>query len=146
VNDGSFSLNKAMTSEAPWDLQEIMTVGGEGYTEIYKYVSVWTEDSHECSGSLCYPTEAWIEVGFWTKPDYTVGEPWKVPDPLLVDLETVYFLMDVPPAGQEGNYGKVIQTDSPFSFFEKVGINNFPSDYGFPTPPTPPGFFCGWLI
>lgn len=129
-NHGNLNLYKALTSDGQWDLEEFKHIQGSGDTNIYKHVDVWTEDSRYHSDPiLWYPTEAWVETEFETNT--------------LWDADSAYFLMDDTPAqddvgGVDGNHGtfnKQIETDDAFVFHQKVGINDFPSDY---TPPEPP--------
>jgi len=133
LNYGSLYFEKAMTSDASWDLEEYKFMSGDGDTEIFKTVTVWTEDSRfNCAGDLWYPTEAWVETEFRTETFY--------------DAEGAYFWMDMREAqddiaGYAGNiaqFNKVIVVDEPYTFAEKVGINDFPSDYDPPDPPDPP--------
>lgn len=132
VNDGTVNIHGVMSSYSPWELEEMKFVDGTGYTEIYKNVQVWTEDPREDDcGDLKWPTETWVETAFATDTE--------------TDLTNAYFLMDEPPAEDNiGVFKKEIVTDDDYFFFEKVGINNFPSDYEPPERPESPDFFCDW--
>jgi len=128
VNDGSFEMHGVLSSYAPWELEEMKTITGTGYTELYKTVVVWTEDSRTSGGVLRWPTEAWVQVGFST---LTVS-----------DLTSAYFLMDQPPAGTLGIFDKTILTNDDYNYFEHVGINTFDCTYEQPQRPTSPTFCC----
>lgn len=134
TNDGEISMNKEVHNDGQWLLEERMTMGGSGDTEIYKYVKAWTEDNRIncCTGKLKYPSEMWVEYSF---VDY---------DTPFTDADTFYAIVDEPPAqhgNEEGNYafyGKMLETDAEFNFGEKVGIGDFPSDFEGRNPPTFP--------
>jgi hypothetical protein len=138
-NDGSVFMFKGVETTAPWELEEYKYMDGSGDTLIWKHVDVWTEDKRTdcCTGKLKYPTEAWVEV------DFVTDKPFH-------DAESVYFLMDEPPAqhgdenGTHGYFDKIIETDEDFFFQQKVGINNWPSDFMPPEPPEPPKMH--WII
>lgn len=129
-NEGNIDMNKELHSDGEWILEEKMSLFGSGYSEIFKHVDAWTEDStlwengHPCyrnpngqPGELAYPTELWVEYEFSTPKPFT-------------DADTFYAIIKDAPAEQyHAYYNKYIQTDEQFAFGEKVGIGDFPSDF-----------------
>lgn len=140
-NTGNIYAFQGMTSNAAWELEMRTDISGEGDTNLFKEVLVWTEDKKvDCqTGKLVYPTEAWVETEFTTPKPFQDAQSWHV-------------VMDEPPAKDDvdqetGNYAvftKTISTDEDFNYAQKVGVNNFPSDYVVPKIPEFPEMH--WIV
>lgn len=121
LTDGSVDLYTYVDQPEPWVMSKMECATGSGNTEIYKEMTVWTEDKKidPQTGLLVYPTEAWASVSF------------NAPNVPFSDYESVYFLMNVPPAqddvfevpGNIGMFSKHIYTDNDYSFYGFEGIN-----------------------
>lgn len=132
-NKGSVYMEKAMETAAPWELEEYKFIQGSGKTKIFKHVEVWTEDSrYDDDDKLWYPTHAWVEVDFSTPKPFWDAESWEV---LMDEREAQDEKYGEP--GQIASFDKIIKTDEDFVFQQKVGINNWPSDFCPPRPPEP---------
>lgn len=140
-NDGAVQMTKGVNTPRPWELEEYKMIQGTGNTKIWKHVEAWTEDKKiGCDGKLVYPTEAWVEVDFVTPKPFWDAESW-------------YVKMDEPDAHddavpttnpQTATFDKFIKTNEDFVFQQKVGINNFPSNYQIPELPRIPRFH--WIL
>ena len=124
VNDGEIHMFEAKTNYGEWQTEGVKYIHGEGDTNLYKYAEFWTEDSrYNDEGKLWWPSEAWVETDFRTDT--------------LWDAQSFHAIMDIPKddESEHASFYKVIDTDDEFDFAQKVGINNFPSDYVIPEIP-----------
>lgn len=129
-NYGTVFMLKGLSTPSAWNMESLQLLSGMGDTLIWKNVDVWSEDSTIdcCTGKLKYPTEAWVEIDFSTPKPFHTANSW-------------YVLLDEPPAEEHhGYFNNYIQTDEVFQYAQKVGINNFPSDYSIPQFPEIPEF------
>jgi len=111
-NDGKLQLNTYVSNPSAWVLEKYESVVGEGDSEIYKQLAVWTEDTTLVPGTvstLKWPTEAFVSADFVTNT--------------MSDHEVAYFLMDVAPAETNvGVFTKQIYTSDLFNFDSAQGI------------------------
>lgn len=137
-NEGDVIMEKGLSTPTAWELEGRVDIFGSGNTLIWKEATVWTEDKkiNPCTGKLLYPTQAWIEIEFSTLKPFLDEESWYV----LMDTPDAYDEKVATSNPQFAGFSKYIQTNENFGFSQKVGINNFPSDYVIPRIPDLPEF------
>jgi len=111
-NDGQVNINTYVNNPGQWVVEKYEDVSGNGNSEIFKQLTVWTEDKSIQNGVLKYPTNAWVSAEFVTETMY--------------DAESVHFLMDAPPAETLGVFTKLVHTSDAFNFNAAQGIGVVP--------------------
>lgn len=129
-NDGQFQLSTYVNQPNSWELEKYETAVGNGETELFKQMVVWTEDTtlwengHPAyrnpdgqAGELAYPTEAYVSTMFVT------------PVPFY-DLEEAHYLMkDAPAETNLGTFTKLIHSNDAFNFEAAQGVNLEPCNF-----------------
>lgn len=141
-NNGAVQLKTYANQPSDWVVEKYESATGDGNTEIFKQMAVWTEDTtlwengnpqyrnpDGVAGELAYPTQAWVNTKFQTNVPF-------------FDEENAYFLMkDAPAESNIGVFTKLIQTKDMFNFESKQGIGIEPC-FNVVMPKFTPYEFC----
>lgn len=128
-NEGQLQLSTYINQPSDWVMEKYESALGNGDTELFKQMVVWTEDTtlwenghpwyrnpSGVPGELAYPTNAWV------------GTVFQTPVPFY-DAESAHFLMkDVPAETNLGMFSKLIQTNDAFNFNAVQGIGVEPCE------------------
>jgi len=125
VNDGILFLDKALTYTVGVEpdynpsVVEYKMISGCGDTQIFK--EAWGVAGEFASDD--FPLEVWLS--------------WSLSQPPLLVEDAFYGRADEPFV-EAFRYPLAIETDAPFDFVEKYGIDEFPCEYEPPQEPQPP--------
>lgn len=118
-NEGDIHIDKTIVNLGEWNLLEMKTISGSGYTEIEKDIGTWGKD-----GGESHPTDALAQVTFQSPTMYSfddyfnTGVGGKFFSPLPTFDTAMTWCQDRSMGDVIEYYESVLTTDEPFEYHE----------------------------